>query len=55
MTFASPGNTSSESVKVAELDNHLLIITPIEYKIKKRIADSNGELEKKVVTIKLKV
>jgi hypothetical protein len=33
MTFASPGNTSSESVKVAELANHLLIITPIEYKI----------------------
>ena len=32
MTFASPGNTSSESVKVADLANHLLIITPIEYK-----------------------
>lgn len=32
MTFASPANTSSESVKVAELANHLLIITPIEYK-----------------------
>jgi hypothetical protein len=31
MTFASPGNTS-ESVKVADLANHLLIITPIEYK-----------------------
>jgi hypothetical protein len=29
MTFASPGNTSSESVKVAELANHLLIITPM--------------------------
>ena len=32
MTFASPGNTSSESIKVADLANHLLIITPIEYK-----------------------
>ena len=32
MTFASPGNTSSESVEVADLANHLLIITPIEYK-----------------------
>ena len=32
MTFASPGNTSSESVKVADLANHLLIITPVEYK-----------------------
>jgi hypothetical protein len=32
MTFASPGNTSSESVKVADLANHLLIITPTEYK-----------------------
>ena len=32
MTFASPGNTSSESVKVADLANNLLIITPIEYK-----------------------
>ena len=31
MTFASPGN-QSESVKVADLANHLLIITPIEYK-----------------------
>jgi hypothetical protein len=32
MTFASPGNTSSESIKVADLANHLLIITPTEYK-----------------------
>lgn len=32
MTFASPGNTSSELIKVADLANHLLIITPIEYK-----------------------
>lgn len=31
MTFASPGN-QSESVKVADLANHLLIITPVEYK-----------------------
>jgi len=31
MTFASPGN-QSESVKVADLANHLLIITPTEYK-----------------------
>ncbi len=31
MTFASPG-AQSESVKVADLANHLLIITPIEYK-----------------------
>jgi hypothetical protein len=31
MTFASPGS-QSESVKVADLANHLLIITPTEYK-----------------------
>jgi len=31
MTFASPGN-QSESVKVADLANHLLIIMPTEYK-----------------------
>jgi hypothetical protein len=31
MTFASP-DSQSESVKVADLANHLLIITPTEYK-----------------------
>jgi hypothetical protein len=31
MTFSSPSNTS-EGVKVADLANHLLIITPVEYK-----------------------
>lgn len=31
MTFASPGS-NTESVKVADLANHLLIITPTEYK-----------------------
>lgn len=31
MTFAAPSN-ASESVKVADLAGHLLIITPIEYK-----------------------
>ena len=31
MTFAAPSN-STENVKVADLANHLLIISPIEYK-----------------------
>ena len=31
MTFAAPSN-QSESVKVADLAGHLLIITPVEYK-----------------------
>jgi len=31
MTFAAP-SSNSESVKVADLANHLLIITPVEYK-----------------------
>ena len=31
MTFSSPSNTN-EGVKVADLANHLLIITPVEYK-----------------------
>jgi hypothetical protein len=31
MTFAAPSN-NTEGVKVADLANHLLIITPIEYK-----------------------
>lgn len=31
MTFAAPSN-ASESVKVADLANHLLIISPVEYK-----------------------
>ena len=31
MTFAAPSN-NAESVKVADLANHLLIITPVEYK-----------------------
>jgi hypothetical protein len=33
MTFASPASSASDSIKVADLANHLLIITPIEYKI----------------------
>ena len=32
MTFASPASSASDSIKVADLANHLLIITPIEYK-----------------------
>jgi hypothetical protein len=32
MTFAAPSNNTSESVKVADLAGHLLIITPTEYK-----------------------
>lgn len=31
MTFAAPSN-ENENVKVADLANHLLIITPVEYK-----------------------
>jgi hypothetical protein len=31
MTFAAPSN-ESENVKVADLANHLLIVTPVEYK-----------------------
>lgn len=31
MTFAAPSN-ATESVKVADLANHLLIISPVEYK-----------------------
>jgi hypothetical protein len=31
MTFAAPSN-ANDSVKVADLANHLLIITPVEYK-----------------------
>lgn len=31
MTFAAPSN-STENVKVADLANHLLIISPVEYK-----------------------
>lgn len=31
MTFAAP-SSNAESVKVADLANHLLIITPVEYK-----------------------
>lgn len=31
MTFAAP-STANESVKVADLANHLLIISPVEYK-----------------------
>lgn len=32
MTFAAPSNNTGESVKVADLAGHLLIITPTEYK-----------------------
>jgi len=32
MTFASPASSASDSIKVADLANHLLIITPTEYK-----------------------
>jgi len=32
MTFAAPSSNNSESVKVADLANHLLIVTPVEYK-----------------------
>ena len=33
MTFAAPSNNTGESVKVADLAGHLLIITPTEYKV----------------------
>lgn len=42
MTFANPA-TSSEGVKPAELDGHLLIIKPLEYKT--GITTSLGEAE----------
>jgi len=32
MAFVAPSSNSSESVKVADLDGHLLILEPIEYK-----------------------
>lgn len=42
MTFAAPSN-ASETVKVADLANHLLIISPVEYKT--GIPTVHGEAE----------
>ena len=42
MTFAAP-STANESVKVADLANHLLIISPVEYKT--GIPTVHGEAE----------
>jgi hypothetical protein len=42
MTFAAPSN-ATENVKVADLANHLLIVTPIEYKT--GIPTVHGEAE----------
>jgi hypothetical protein len=42
MTFAAPSN-ATESVKVADLANHLLIISPVEYKT--GIPTVHGEAE----------
>jgi len=32
MAFSAPSSASSDSVKVADLNGHLLIVSPIEYK-----------------------
>lgn len=42
MTFAAPSN-ATENVKVADLANHLLIVTPVEYKT--GIPTVHGEAE----------
>ena len=42
MTFAAPSN-ANETVKVADLANHLLIVTPVEYKT--GIPTVHGEAE----------
>jgi hypothetical protein len=43
MAFVAPSSNSSESVKVADLDGHLLILEPIEYKT--GIATVHGEAD----------